>query len=79
MTDNQTGDVALQKSVFRLMLKWRDDFKEAAAIYKLSATIFTELDQRPEVAQLCLELQTQAEANMEKVEKIIIGFSAPKS
>jgi len=78
MTENKTTDNDLREKTLKLILKWRDDAREMASMYKLSEIIFTEVEKNAAMAKLCLDMKAQAESNALRMEKIIIDYNAPK-
>lgn len=78
MKETETSNPELREKTLGLLMKWRDDFREGASIYKLSEMLFTVAEKQPDAAQFCHDMVNQSEANAKRLEKIIIGYNAPK-
>jgi len=78
MNENETRHSELHEKTLEMLMKWRDDMKQSAGVYKISEMVFTIVDKHPEAAQLCRDMIEQAESNAKRMEKIIIGYNAPK-
>lgn len=79
MTENETTAKSdLRERTLEMLMRWRDDMRQSAGIYKLSEMVFTVVEKHPEAAQLCRDMIEQAESNAKRMEKIIIGYNAPK-
>jgi ribosomal protein L37E len=78
MKETETSPSDRREKTLEMLMRWRDDEMQCAGVYKLTEMIFSSVEKHPEAAQLCRDMVEQAESNAKRMEKIIIGYKAPK-